>query len=296
MPTNAPIALIPVICLLISSCLWGVFWYPLRQLEGLGLPGLWSTAIIFGSALTFSLVLVGLRRARIRSHPLLLILLAIASGWCNVAFIQAVLSGNVVRVTLLFYLSPLWTVLLGRLILGERLQRSAQITMCIAMTGALVMLWDRRLGFPWPQSQADWLAISSGLGFALSNVLVRKLYEEDIWIKTIFAWIGVVAFAVIGILLSASPAPAVAMNTIVLTVVIGGGAMVCMTLLVLYGLTHMPAHRAAVILLFEILAGAVSAQWLTDEVVLIQEWTGGLLIVAAAYYAARSQIVESKSC
>jgi len=295
MPTNGPFTIIPVITLLISSTLWGVFWYPLRQLEAAGLPGLWSTTIIFGSALTFSLILVTLRRVGIRSHLSLLILLAIASGWCNVAFIQAVLSGNVVRITLLFYLSPLWTVLLGHFILGERLERTARITLAMAMAGAIIMLWDSRLGIPWPQDQADWLAISSGFGFALSNVMVRKLYSEDIWIKTVFAWLGVVVFAVIGLVFQVQPLPVVTVNIVVLTIVIGGIAMICMTLLVLYGLTHMPAHRAAVILLFEIVAGAVSAQWLTDEVVLVQEWLGGILIVAAGYYAARRHIFDSHS-
>jgi len=293
MPTKAPLAVIPVICLLLSASLWGVFWYPLRLLEGLGLVGLWSTLTIFGSALAFGMVLVLVRGTGIRSHPLLLLILALASGWCNVAFIQAVLDGNVLRITLLFFLSPLWTVLLGRMILGERMSRAAQITMLFAMAGAIIMLWNAELGLPWPQDRADWLAISSGLAFALSNVMVRKLYEEDIWIKTVFAWVGVVILAAAWIVVVDSPWPPVDQTVLGLTVVLGGTAMACMTLLVLYGLTHMPAHQAAVILLFELVAGALSAQWLTDEVVLPQEWVGGALIITAAYFAARRQIRDA---
>ncbi len=60
-----------------------------------------------------------------------------------------------------------------------------------------------------------------------------------------------------------------------------------MTVTVLYGVSHMPVHRSAVILLFELVIGAVSALLLTDEVVLMREWLGGALIVAAAYMAAR---------
>jgi len=290
MPTKAPLMILPVISLLLSACLWGVFWYPLRVLEGLGLVGLWSTLTIFGSATAVVMVVVGVRRTGIRSHPWHLLVLAIASGWCNVAFIQAVLDGNVVRITLLFFLSPLWTVLLGRLILGERLQRSAQVTMVLAMVGAIVMLWDSTLGMPWPQDRADWLAISSGFGFALSNVMIRRLHEEDIWIKTVFAWIGVVILAAIWIVYTDTPWPQVGQNVVLMTVFFGGAAMTCMTLLVLYGLSHMPAHRAAVILLFELVVGALSAQWLTDEIVQPQEWAGGMMILTAAYFAARRQI------
>jgi len=46
-------------------------------------------------------------------------------------------------------------------------------------------------------------------------------------------------------------------------------------------------HRSATILLFELVAGAVSSQWLTDEVVTTLEWFGGGLIILAAYLAAR---------
>jgi drug/metabolite transporter (DMT)-like permease len=35
--------------------------------------------------------------------------------------------------------------------------------------------------------------------------------------------------------------------------------------------------------------GAVSAQWLTDEVVTAREWLGGGLIICAAYLSARSE-------
>jgi len=45
----------------------------------------------------------------------------------------------------------------------------------------------------------------------------------------------------------------------------------------------MPIHRSAVILLFELVAGAVSSQWLTNEIVTTTEWFGGALIVLAAY-------------
>ena len=63
--------------------------------------------------------------------------------------------------------------------------------------------------------------------------------------------------------------------------------MVMMTLTVQYGVTHMPAHRSAVILLFEVVVGAVSAFLLTDEVMTNREWIGGAMVIAAAYFSAR---------
>jgi len=50
--------------------------------------------------------------------------------------------------------------------------------------------------------------------------------------------------------------------------------------------THMPVHRSAIILLFEIVVGAASSLLLTNEVVHSREWIGGALVMLAAYLTA----------
>ena len=287
MPSKPQIAFLPVLSLLFSATLWGVLWYPLRLLAEQGLSGQWSTLIIYSAATLVGLPLLWRYRNEWQ-QPGLLCALACASGWCNIAFILAVIEGNVVRVLLLFYLSPLWTVLLGRLLLGERLSSAARATLLLAMTGSLIMLWNPALGIPWPEQRADWLAISSGFAFALSNVLVRKLQHAPVMIKAAITWWGVVALVVVMLLVSGEPLPEVSIGAVAAAVALGGIGIVLMTLAVVYGVTHMPVHRSAVILLFELVAGSLSSQWLTAEVVQANEWAGGTLILAAAWLAARS--------
>jgi len=284
--------ILPVLALLLGATLWGVFWYPLRLLEQNGLVGLWATLMIYGAALVVGLPVV-LKRRYPLVRPRMLLLLAFVSAWCNIAFILAILDGNVVRVTLLFFLSPLWTVILSKLLLDEPLTRSARITLLLALVGALVMLWDSEMGVPWPQGQADWLALSSGFAFALANVLIRKMHDVEIWVKTVTTWTGAVILSATWILVAGIPLPDVESGVVVGALSIGAIGMVVMTLVVLYGVTHMPAHRSAVILLFELVVGAVSAQLLTNEHVMINEWVGGLLIVLAGWYAARHQVKGS---
>jgi len=77
-------------------------------------------------------------------------------------------------------------------------------------------------------------------------------------------------------------------------VLLGWFGFLIMTVTVIYGVTHMPLHRSAVILLFELVVGAVSALLLTDEQVLPREWLGGGLILMAAYLTAHAQVGESK--
>lgn len=283
--------ILPLTALLLGAAFWGVSWYPLRALEANGLAGLWATLLIYGTAFVIGLAAMALRRERLRWNPWLPWLL-FASGWCNVAFILAVLEGSVVRALLLFYLSPLWTVVLGRVLLKEAPSPMARLTLVVAMIGAVIMLWDESTGAPWPRSGADWLALTSGMAFALNNVIVRRLQEVPIWSKTAVAWAGVLLVAVAWIALDGLAFPPARGGVVAGALALGAFGMAAMTLAVVYGMTHMPAHRAAVVLLFELVVGAASAQWLTDEIVRPREWAGGALILLAGWFAARAQVHE----
>lgn len=279
----------PVASLLLAATLWGVLWYPLRRLEAHGLAGLWATLIIYGAALAVAPLLFRGRPLRAPGQYGWLAGLAAASGWCNVAFILAVLNGTVVRVLLLFYLSPLWAVLLGRWLLGERLTRRALAVLALALTGAGIMLWDPGLGLPWPRDAADWLAASSGFAFAVSNVQVRRLQAVPVPLKTAVAWLGVVLLTVVWLAVAGEPPPQAGLAPLAVAAVIGILGMTTMTLAVQYGVSHMPVQRSAVILLFELVAGAASSLWLAGETVAPREWAGGVLIIAAAYLASRRE-------
>ena len=147
----------------------------------------------------------------------------LAAGWTNIAFVEAVLGGNILRVLLLFYLSPLWAVILGWLILRERPSRVAIVSLFIAMGGALIMLWDGRMGFPWPSSLPDWYALSSGFAFAFSNVITRKARHLSLSAKVLSVWGGVVVLGVVIILSSRIAMPAISLQTFLAAAGLGVG-------------------------------------------------------------------------
>jgi drug/metabolite transporter (DMT)-like permease len=286
---------LPVLSLLFTATLWGIVWYPLRLLESRGLGGLWSALISYSAALTVCLWVFITERRSLRENLLSLFLLGLSAGWCNVAFIMAVLDGTVVRVLLLFYLSPFWAVCLGWLLLDERMDGRTLLVFVAAVGGALVMLWDERIGLPWPHGASDWLAVSSGFTFALSNVIVRRLQAASTWLKAVATWLGVLVVAGIWIAAGHTPIPVVDAGTFLGAIVLGVVGFLVMTLTVQYGVARMPVHRSAVILLFELVAGAVSSLLLTDETVLPREWLGGAMIVAAAWLAERIHAGEERS-
>jgi len=284
---------LPVLSLLFTATLWGMVWYPLRLLESGGLAGLWSAMISYGAAL---LVCVGVfvrQRGALKDNLPALIMLGLTAGWCNVAFIMAVLDGAVVRVLLLFYLSPFWAVCLGWLMLDERLDGKTLMVFLVAVGGAIIMLWDESIGLPWPRDASDWLAVSSGFAFALSNVFVRRMQAVGVWLKSAMTWLGVVVIAGLWIASSRTAVPAVDVNTVLFAVLLGLGGFLTMTLSLQYGVARMPLHRSAVIVLFELVVGAVSSLLLTDETISPREWLGGGMIVAAAWLAAHLHTGES---
>jgi drug/metabolite transporter (DMT)-like permease len=57
--------------------------------------------------------------------------------------------------------------------------------------------------------------------------------------------------------------------------------------MVQYGLNYVPANRAIVIMLFELVVAAVAAYLLTDEILSIREWIGGAMIISASLFSAK---------
>lgn len=260
------------------------------MLEEAGIGGLSSTLLTYAIALVAGLILFAIRR-EIRLHvPLETIWLALAAGWTNLAYVLAVIDGEVMRVMLLFYLSPLWTLPLARLLLQEQIGQRGFAIVTLSLVGALIMLWQPQRGLPLPQDLAEWLGLSAGIGFALTNVLTRRAQHLSLQAKSIAVWGGVILMTllVLPFMHSGDAVPAIPGVGVLLMIAGIGLLLMVTTLLVQYGITHTPATRASVIFLFELVVAAVASWWLAGEAMSLREWVGGGLIVAAALFASRS--------
>ena len=275
---------LPVVSLLAGASLWGVVWYPYRLLGAAGLDGAWASALTYGVALVVgTAIFLGHWRDVMRA-PWACLAMGLAIGWSNLAYVIGVLEGEVMRVLLLFYLAPLWTVPLAHVLLGERLDARGGAVMAIAMAGAAVMLWHPGLGVPWPASRAEWLGVAAGFLVALGNVLVRALADLRDSTKSLAIWGGVTAAAILYLPWAPTTTES-AMRVAAVSWGIWlpvGLALVAMSLALQYGLSRVPANRAIVILLFELVVAAFAAYWLAGETLRTQDWIGGSLIVAAS--------------
>jgi len=274
----------PVLALLFAATFWGFVWFPVRQLDEMGLSGVWQAAISYAAAL---LVLVSARGVRLRGvseQPLDVFWLVVASGWTNVAFLMAVLQGEVVRVLIFFYLSPLWAVLLGSWLLNESIRPVTGLMLMLGLGGAVTLLWQPgALGAP--INGGDLLALSAGFAFALTNVMTRRLQILGTTAKTQLAWIGVVLVCAVMIAFEGIALPQVAARAWAGAAALGVSGFMLSTLAVVYAVSRMPVQRSSVIMLFEIVVGATSAWLLAGELVDGREWLGGAMIIAAGMIA-----------
>jgi drug/metabolite transporter (DMT)-like permease len=279
----------PAFALLAGAALWGIVWYPFRLLAHGGLDGVWSTILTYGLALAAGAVIFRRDLRALSRMPALAWLMALAIGWSNLAYVLAVLEGEVLRVLLLFYLAPLWTVPIAAVVLHERLDRAGALAMGLALAGAATMLWRPELGIPWPTARAEWLAVGAGFFFALGNVLVRRLDTMTDAGKSIAIWFGVTLVATAYLPMSRMDAAAAASAALAQWSIVGGVgfALVSMGLALQYGLSRIPANRAIVILLVELPVAALAAWLLAGEAPRPQDWAGGALIVTATLALAR---------
>jgi drug/metabolite transporter (DMT)-like permease len=278
-----------------AASLWGLVWYPYRLLETAGVGGIASGFFSYATPLLLIGWLHGRALRDARGHWLWLSALALAAGWTNLAYVLAVLEGEVMRVLLLFYLSPLWTVLFSRFLLHEKLNRAGWAVMALAAGGALAMLWQPG-DWPLPANHAEWLALSAGVMFAASNVISRHLEGVAEVAKSVSVWAGVAVLTLIGLALRpaeldfmAHAEPAVWLLLAGVGILIGS-----MTYAVQYGLARVPANQAIVIFLFELVVAAIAAYFLSDERMGVQEWVGAAMIVTASLFSGHMEDDQTK--
>lgn len=147
-----------------AYALWGVFplYFPLAEpatpLEILGHRVLWS-AVLSGVLLLIPAVrrdLGTLLRSRRRMTYLTVAALVLAVNWYT--YIWSVNNGEVLQASLGYYINPLVSVLLGVIVLHERLRRLQWISLGIGFV-AVVWLTIEHGGLPWIA-----LALASSFG------------------------------------------------------------------------------------------------------------------------------------
>ncbi len=280
-----------LLALLFNATIWGLSWWPLRHLSERGLHGLWATVIVFligstGIALIWRSAIGELARDR------RLWVLALAAGLTNACFNWGMTVGEVLRVILLFYLMPVWTMLLARWMLAEPITMGAAFRALLAMAGAATVLWQPGAGLPWPASLGDWLGVAGGAAFAWLNVQLRGLGNTPATARALAMSVGsALVPASVGLALVAAGA----IDTPPLSSFdwLPGAALLAVVLLVAngalqFGAPRLPTRVTAIVMLTEVPVAALSSALIAGEALRPQVIAGGVLIVLSSLAAALS--------
>ena len=137
--TAQPSAFGPILAIVVSTLFWGTLWIPLRRLNEAGPGGPWATAAGFTLPLLIMLPFALVRRRSIAAGGRPLVQAGFLMAACIALYSEALLRGSVARVILLFYLTPVWSTLLARIFLGDRITGARIVTIALGLIGMFVV-------------------------------------------------------------------------------------------------------------------------------------------------------------
>jgi chloramphenicol-sensitive protein RarD len=155
-----------------AYALWGLFPLYFRLVSEI--PALEITAHRVVWSLAFMAVLMVLLRRTAWLRPALAdrrVMLAFAGSSVLLAgnwfiYVWAVTHGRVVEASLGYFINPLFNVLLGRLVLGERLVPAQQAAVALAAAGVAWLAWQT--------GQVPWIALALAATFGTYGLLRKR--------------------------------------------------------------------------------------------------------------------------
>ncbi len=182
----------------LSGVAWGLFWIPLRWLQQAGIEGPWIGAVFFLLQTACLMPLIVFRIDRLKAGGSSLMITGIFAGGALALYALAVVYTDVIRAMLLFYLTPVWSTLLARMILREPITGLRWLAIAMALAGMLV-IFGIDIGVPWPRNFGDWLGLASGVLWAIAAVRLNLDRSNDPIELTFvfFVWATITCVAVV---------------------------------------------------------------------------------------------------
>ena len=271
---------------LFAGAVWGLFWIPLRAINDSGFNGFWTSVIWFAVPAIFLIPLVIIRWRSVCAGGLELQLTAFISGIALLLYTLAFIYTDVVRAMLLYYLTPVWSTLLARVILKEIITWQRIIAMVLAITGMLI-IFDLGVSFPVPKNIGDWLGLASGVVWSFAAVRLRKFQSHSAVDMTIgfFFW-SLVASLFVCVIMAPEEAPLTEeiilllpwlIPVMIIAVIPGAFAS-------LWGPKWLSPGLAGLLFMTEIIFGSISAAIFAGEPFGVREIIGIVLISAASMF------------
>lgn len=166
----------PVLLVLASALMWGLWWVPVRVCEALGLTGVWPNfGINLGALLALSaFALFSRSSARPEGAALLG---AVLIGMAVALYGAALSLTEVARAVLLFYLAPAWSTLIEVTFLGRRWHWKRLPPLLLSFIG-MIVVFRGEISFD-HGGIGDLAALLSGITWSAGAALVFSTTRDD---------------------------------------------------------------------------------------------------------------------
>lgn len=267
-----------------SGIAWGLFWIPLRGMDSAGVTDAWATVLFYAIPLVLFIPWMIKNWRRIARCGWSLHFIGLATGASLAFYSNAMLYTEVVRGLVLYYTTPVWSLLLARIVLGEEVTAARILAVILGLGGMLVM-FSIDQGLPWPKNTGDWMALIGAVGWAIAAVLLRKDDgSRSMEICSVYFFYGVVAAVILAISPMAGNIQIPEWSAIVdvlpwsipIALIVIPGAYAAF-----WGAPHLNPGVVGLLMMTEISVGAITAAIWANEPIGTRELLGIALITLA---------------
>ena len=263
--------------------LWGLYWFPLRRLDAVMGGGPWVSLVVLAVAAALLAPAAWRRRSSLAAANVRG-LASTALGGIGFAFYSdGLLFGHVALVILLFYLTPVWSTLIARFWLGWPITALRRAAIVAGFVGIALVLHGSHDGLPLPTTVGDWLGLASGLVWAFASTGIH-VHSRTGPLETNFVFCSGAALASIPLALWLAPgAPSIHLDghALALILLLSGFWWAGSLSFFMWASQRLEPARVGILLMSEVIMGAISAALLGGEPFGAAMTVGTVLVIAA---------------
>ena len=271
--------------IVVSSCAWGLYWLPLRSIEQSGIVGSWSIVLVNACPLIILVPLIFFNLDKLKEYPKPILFAGIMIGAAFTFYANGLVQTSVIRATLLFYLSPIWSTIIGIIWLNERLTIARVISIIVALIGLILLLYDFRNQETAMLNFGDFSSILSGLFWALGASILKKWSKLPIIPLTAIVYFSTTSLSILlAIMVYKAPIPSLALiGQNFSTAFIWSVIVLLPSFCIIFRISQILfPGRVGILMMSEVAVAVISAKiLLPEEQMVILQWIGASAILLA---------------
>lgn len=278
---------------LLVPVMWGLYWIPARYVESSTGAGAWGTVyVVIVACLALAPAAWRYRTSLYSTNRYALISTGLG-GASFALYAAGLLYGSVAVVVVLYYLTPVWSVLIARLWFKQETSLTHYAAIAIGMVGIFLVLKGDNTGIPLPREIGDWLGLGGGILWSIASTGIYIHSRLDSYSSNFVFSVGALLTAVLLACVMGGPSLEVRHTIdygigIPVIIIIGVGWWAVALTGFLWAARFLEPTRLGVFMMTEVAVGAVSAALFAGEPYGVLMAVGTSLVVVAGLIVAAS--------